>query len=113
MKYIIFAQATLLENQAKPQEEKADGADIVSESKHQSIAQIIYAENRVTTLLHFCTNSYFKKDLVTYLGLSYFFLSLRELLKIIQHCTFLFFILAFSLIQIFLIYTSFYLVFDL
>lgn len=40
-------QAELLEMQTKPQEEKADEQDLTLEPKHQSTAQIIYAENRV------------------------------------------------------------------
>ena len=36
--------------QAKPPEAKSAATDIISEPKHQSIAQIIYAENRVRTV---------------------------------------------------------------
>ncbi|BFZ19004.1 hypothetical protein BsWGS_22044 [Bradybaena similaris] len=39
-------QAELLENKSKPQEEKSDDHELTYEPKHQSIAQIIYAENR-------------------------------------------------------------------
>lgn len=47
-------QAELLENKSKPQEEKSDDHELSYEPKHQSIAQVIYAENRVSSCVVGC-----------------------------------------------------------
>lgn len=49
--FIYFYLKQQLEEQAKkPPEEKLESAEPERESKHQSVAQIIYAANRVSTV---------------------------------------------------------------